>query len=148
MPQGKSEHPGLVKTAMERFNTMKKGLAKTYPALKEISSSATALKSAADAADKAFKDQEAYCAKLIEKYATKANEIAEIEADLEDAKGDKKAEAELLKKHKKADAEATALREAYAKAMEVFQTLSDVVSEARGKVDGATDKFESARAGG
>jgi chromosome segregation ATPase len=148
MPKAKSEHPGLVKTAMDRLSTMKKGLAKTFPALKEIGGAAAALKSAADTAEKAFRDQQTFCEKLVEKYATKANEIAEIEADLDEAKGDKKAEAELLKKHKKADGEADGLREEYARAMEVFRTLSDVVSEARGRVDAATDRFEAAKAGG
>jgi chromosome segregation ATPase len=147
MPAAKSEHPGLVKTAMEKFGTMKKGLGKLGPVVKDLGAAATALKSAADDADKAFKDQLSYCEKLIEKYATKANEIAEIEADLDDAKGDKKAEAELLKKHKKADGEASAIRKDYAQATEVFRTLSGLVESASERVATAAGRFAAIKTG-
>lgn len=147
MPEGKSKHPGLVKTAMDAFARLEKGLGKTYPALKDIAGVAGSLKSAADQTEKMFREQQAYCGKLIEDYATKANEIAEIEQDLEEAKGDKKAEAPLLKKHKKADGECDDLRKEYAEAMEVFRAMSDAISDLRSQLDAAADKFESARSG-
>jgi chromosome segregation ATPase len=147
MPAGKSEHPGLVKTAMDKFGTLKKGMGKLGPAVKEVGAAAAELKSAADDADKAFKDQLSYCEKLIEKYATKANEIAEIEADLDDAKGDKKAEADLLKKHKKADGEAEAIRKDYGQAMEVFRTLSGLVESASERVASAAGRFSAVKTG-
>jgi chromosome segregation ATPase len=148
MADGKSKHPGLVKTAMDAFSKMEKGLSKTYPAQKDVGNAATAIKSAAEATEKMFRDQQGYCGELIEDYATKANETAEIEQDLEGAKGDKKAEAPLLKKHKKADGECDDLRKEYADAMEVFRAMSDSLSDLRKQVDAAMDKLEAARVGG
>lgn len=148
MAAAKSDHPGMVKAAMEKFGTMKKGLGKLGPVARELGAAASALKSAVDDAEKAFDTQLSYCEKLIEKYATKANEIAEIEADLEDAKGDKKAEAELLKKHKKADAEADKIRSAYGEATEVFRTLSELVEKASERVATAADRFTAIKTGG
>lgn len=147
MPEGKSKHPGLVKTASDTFSRMSKGLAKTYPTLKELSAAAAALRAAADEADKAFRDQESFCGKLIERYTEKANEIAEIELDLEEAKGDKKAEAPLLKKHKKADGEADDIRKEYGEAVEVFRTLSETVEEAASRIADAVAKFSAAKTG-
>lgn len=148
MPKAKSEHPGLVKAANDRLSALKKGLGKAAPLLKDLSAGAASLKAVADATEKNLRDQQTYCERLVEKYVTKANEIAEIEMDLDSAEGDKKAEAELLKKHKKADAEATALREAYGKATEALRTLFETVAEAREKIDTAADKLSAVEAGG
>lgn len=147
MAKAQSEHPGLVKAANDRLSALKKGLSKAAPLVRELSAGAASLKAAADATEKSLRDQQTYCEKLVEKYVTKANEIAEIEMDLEEAEGDKKAEAELLKKHKKADSEATAIREAYGKATEALRTLFDTVKEAREKIDAAADKLASVEAG-
>ncbi|MFN0115730.1 MAG: hypothetical protein ACKVPY_13750 [Paracoccaceae bacterium] len=148
MPEGKSKHPGLIKAATQNVASLKSQVSKAGPALKGIVGAATGLKSAVDSSEKAFKDQLGYCEKVIEKYATKVNEIAEIEEDLKGAKGDKKAEAEILKKHKKADGEADELREEYNTAVQVFETLSDVINEATEAVTAAVGKFEGFSAGG
>jgi hypothetical protein len=67
----------------------------------------------------------------------KTLEIAGIELDLEDAEGDRKAEAPLLKTHKKADGEA----------VEVFRTLSETVEEAASRIADAVAIFSVAKAG-
>ncbi len=148
MPELKSKHPGLIKAATDNAGVLKRGVGKSSGQLRDISGAATGLKQAADMADRTFKDQAGYCEKVIEKYATKVNEIAEIEEDYKAAKGDKKAEAELEKKHKKADGEADKLRDEYNTAVEVFETISDMVADAIGKMQAASEKFEKFTAGG
>ena len=151
MAEGKSKHPGLIKAAMADMSELKSDVGKAGPELKAVGSAATALKQAGDTAEKSYKDQLKYCEKIVEKYATKVNEIAEIEEDLKGAKGDKKAEADILKKHKKADAEADDLRDEYNEAVKVFATLSEVVDKALEAVGDAGDNltgFTAHAAGG
>ncbi len=141
MAEGKSKHPGLIKAAMQNLGVMKNGVGRAQGQLKAISAAATSLAKMSGDTEKVFKDQLGYCEKVIDKYATKVNEIAEIEEDLKAAKGDKKAEAEILKKHKKADGEADALREEYNEAVKVFATMTETQRDAADKVAEAADAF-------
>ncbi len=142
MPEGKSKHPGLIKAAMEDVASLKSEVGKAGPSLRALASAATAMLKAVDVADKGYKDQLGYCEKIIQKYATKVNEIAQLEEDLKAAKGDKKAEAEILKKHKKADGEADELRKEYNTAVKVFAALSDALDANAEAVVAATENVQ------
>ncbi len=143
MPEGKSKHPGMVKEAREKVTEMRRALNKAAPVIKSIVTAASNLKTSSEACDKTFKDQLAYCEKLVEKYVTKANQIADIEVDLEGAEDDKKAKAELLKKHKKADGEAEDIRLEYAEAVKLFLTLGGTVHEAQAEAASAVAKLDA-----
>lgn len=147
MAEGKSKHPGLVKAASDNVAMLKRKVATSGAALKEIIAAAGALQDACADAASGFKDQLGYCEKIIDDYKTKVNEIADLEEQLKEAKGDKNAEKDLLKKHKKADGEADALRDKYNTAVEVYQTLSEVVTGALDRAAAAGKKFEPLSAG-
>lgn len=142
MAAPKSKHPDLMKAAVEDVSNLRADIGRVGPALKALSAAAAAVTKAADTAEKAYKDQLVYCEKTIGYYAVKVGEIRKLEEDYENAKGDKKAEAEIEKKHKKADAQADAFRKEYNTAVQVFETLSEVVEKAVEAVVDAAEKVE------
>lgn len=138
----KSKHIELIKDAVEDVSNLRADVGRVGPALKALSAAATAAAKAADTAEKSYKDQLGYCEKIISNYATKVNEIADLEEQYRSAKGDKKAEAEIEKKHKKADAQADVLRKDYNTAVQVFETLSDVIDATVEAFVAAAEKVE------
>lgn len=121
----KSKHPGLVKTAQKDIVEVTKDCDLEAKAMKKLSSACGELKKVCDSSPAGLSTQAKYMQGIIGNYTKKVQEIIEGEKELDKAKGDKSAEADVQKKLDKLEKEADALREQYNQGCEAVKAIAE-----------------------